>query len=76
MTHDSTDPRLADETTLQAIRRRIEEVAHDAPQLAKIALEAMVRRHNPDLKGSAQSAGSRCPRGLRSSSASRGCADT
>lgn len=57
MTHDSTDPRLADETKLQAIRRRIEEVAHDAPQLAKIALEAMVRKHNPDLKGSAQSAG-------------------
>lgn len=57
MTHDSTDPRLADETKLQAIRRRIEEVAHDAPALAKIALEAMVRKHNPDLKGSAQSAG-------------------
>lgn len=57
MTHDSTDPRLAEETKLQAIRRRIEEVAHDAPALAKIALEAMVRKHNPDLKGSAQSAG-------------------
>jgi hypothetical protein len=57
MTHDRTDPRLADETKLQAIRRRIEEVAHDAPALAKIALEAMVRKHNPDLKGSARSAG-------------------
>lgn len=57
MTHDSTDPRLADETKLEAIRRRVEEVAHDAPHLARIALEAMVRKHNPDLKGSADSAG-------------------
>jgi len=57
MTDKSTDPRLADETKLEAIRRRIDAVAHDAPQLAKIALEAMVRKHNPDLKGSADSAG-------------------
>ncbi len=57
MTEPTRDPRLADETTLQAIRRRIEEVAADAPQLAKIALEAMVRKHNPDLKGNAGSAG-------------------
>jgi hypothetical protein len=57
MTEKSTDPRLADESKLDAIRRRIDAVAHDAPHLAKIALEAMVRKHNPDLKGSADSAG-------------------
>lgn len=57
MTDHTPDPRLADETRLQAIRRQIDAVAHDAPHLAKIALEAMVRKHNPDLKGSADSAG-------------------
>lgn len=57
MTEKSTDPRLDDETKLAEIRRRIDAVAHDAPQLAKIALEAIVRKHNPDLKGSADSAG-------------------
>jgi hypothetical protein len=57
MTEKTTDPRLDEESTLAAIRRRIDAVAHDAPQLAKIALEAMVRKHNPDLKGSADSAG-------------------
>ena len=51
------DPRLHDETRLEAIRRRIDAVANDAPHLAKIALEAMVRKHNPDLKGTANSAG-------------------
>ena len=57
MTTDNKDPRLADESKLQEIRRRVEEVAADAPHLAKIALEAMIRKHNPDLKGSARSAG-------------------
>ena len=57
MTEKTTDPRLDDETWLQEVRRRIDAVAHDAPHLAKIALEAMVRKHNPDLKGSARSAG-------------------
>ncbi len=57
MTDKTTDPRLNDETLLDEIKRRIDAVAHDAPQLAKIALEAMVRKHNPDLKGSAKSAG-------------------
>ncbi len=57
MTEKTPDPRLEDESTLAAIRRRIDAVAHDAPHLAKIALEAMVRKHNPDLKGSADSAG-------------------
>ena len=51
------DPRLEDESRLAEIRRKIEEVASDAPQLAKIALEAMVRRHNPELKGTSQTAG-------------------
>ena len=54
---DSNDIPQIDETRLQAIRRRIEEVAGDAPQLAKLALEQMMTRHNPDLKGSAGSAG-------------------
>ena len=31
------DPRLEDESRLAEIRRKIEEVASDAPQLAKIA---------------------------------------
>ena len=57
MTTDNKDPRLADESKLQEIRRRVEEVAADAPHLAKIALEAMIRKHTPDLKGGARSAG-------------------
>jgi hypothetical protein len=54
---DLDDPRLADEGKLAEIRRRIEEVASDAPAIAKIALEAMIRKHNPDLKETAKSAG-------------------
>ena len=57
MTDHQPDPRLADETMLEKIRRQVDAVAHDAPHLAKIALEAMVRKHNPDLKGTANSAG-------------------
>jgi hypothetical protein len=57
MTDHHEDPRLADETRLEAIRRKIDAVAHDAPHLARIALEALVRKHNPDLKGTADSAG-------------------
>lgn len=57
MTDHHPDPRLADETMLEKIRRQVDAVAHDAPHLAKIALEAMVRKHNPDLKGTANSAG-------------------
>ena len=57
MTDHNPDPRLADETMLEKIRRQVDAVAHDAPHLAKIALEAMVRKHNPDLKGTASSAG-------------------
>lgn len=57
MTDHNPDPRLQDETMLEKIRRQVDAVAHDAPHLAKIALEAMVRKHNPDLKGTADSAG-------------------
>ena len=57
MTDHNPDPRLQDETMLEKIRRQVDAVAHDAPHLAKIALEAMVRKHNPDLKGTANSAG-------------------
>lgn len=53
----SNDPRLADETRAEEIRRRAAELAQDLPQLAKIALESLIRDHNPDLKGSAQKAG-------------------
>lgn len=57
MTDHNPDPRLQDETMLEKIRRQVDAVAHDAPHLAKIALEAMVRKHNPDLKGTSNSAG-------------------
>ncbi|MEP9404140.1 hypothetical protein [Sphingomonas sp. VNH70] len=39
------------------MRRRAGELAQDLPQLAKIALEAMIRDHNPAYKGSANKAG-------------------
>lgn len=51
------DPRLQDDGPLDEIKRAVDEVAHDAPALAKIALEAMIREHNPDLTGTADSAG-------------------
>src|SRR5699024_2012002 len=54
---ENSDPRLEDQTKLEEIRRAVDEVAHDAPTLAKIALEAMIRDHNPDLTGTAESAG-------------------
>ena len=53
----SNDPRLADESRFEEIRRRASELAQDLPQLAKIALESMIRDHNPDYKGTANSAG-------------------
>ena len=56
-TTDSRDPRLEDESRLAEIRRVVREVAADAPKLARIALESAIRKHNPDLKGTAQSAG-------------------
>ena len=42
----STDPRLADESKPEEIRRRARELAEDLPQLAKIALEAMILARN------------------------------
>lgn len=54
---DSKDPRLAEETRMEEIRRRASELAEDLPQLAKIALESMIRDHNPAYKGSARKAG-------------------
>ena len=40
---DRSDPRLQDESRLDAVKRAVEDVAQDAPTLAKIALEAMSR---------------------------------
>ena len=52
-----TSQHSIEETQIQAIRRKVNEVIGDAPELLKIALEAIVRKHNPDLKGTADSAG-------------------
>ena len=46
-----------DESRLAEIRRKIDEIVGDAPQLAKLTLEQMVVKQNPDLKGSAGTAG-------------------
>ena len=46
-----------DESRLAEIRREIEEIVGDAPLLARLALEQMVIKQNPDLKGSAGTAG-------------------
>ena len=54
---DTKDPRLAEESRLAEIRRRAAELAQDLPQLARIALEALIRDHNPAYKGSARKAG-------------------
>ncbi len=56
-TTDAENQTQVNETRLEAIRRRIEEVVGDAPRFAKLALEQMVVEHNPDLKGTADSAG-------------------
>ena len=52
-----TSQHSINETQIQAIGRKVNEVIGDAPELLKIALEAMIRKHNPDLKGTAGSAG-------------------
>ena len=44
---DSKDPRLDDETRLQEFRRLAAEIAADAPTLARIAIEGLIRNHNP-----------------------------
>jgi hypothetical protein len=48
---------MQDETKTEEISCRVKELAQDVPQLAKIALEAMVRDHDPELGGSDKSAG-------------------
>lgn len=57
MSKKTTDPRLDDETRLQEFRRVAKEVAADAPHLAKIAIEGLIRDHNKLFDGSSQSAG-------------------
>lgn len=54
---DATDPRLSDETRLAEFKRVAAEIAADAPTLAKIAIEGIVRDHNHLLDGTAGSAG-------------------
>lgn len=57
MTDKHKDPRLDDETRLQEFRRVAAEVAADAPQLAKIAIEGLIRNHNKLFDGTSESAG-------------------
>lgn len=52
-----SDPRLEGESRLAEFRRIAQEIAADAPQVAKIAIDALVRNHDPLLAGSSQSAG-------------------
>ena len=54
---DTKDPRLDDERRLAEFRRVAAEIAADAPTLAKIAINGLIRDHNPLFKGSAKSAG-------------------
>ena len=44
-------------TDKESLRQKIEDNLHDDPTIAKNALDALIRHHNPDYKGSAQSAG-------------------
>ena len=53
----TTDPRLDDESRLAEFRRVAKEIAADAPTLAKIAIDRMIRDHNPLYEGSSKSAG-------------------
>ncbi|MCM2504126.1 hypothetical protein NDN16_10625 [Aureimonas altamirensis] len=55
--NDTKDPRLDDETRLAEFRRVAAEVAADAPTLAQIAINALIRDHNPLYEGSSKSAG-------------------
>ena len=54
---DTKDPRLDDEQRLAEFRRVVAEIAADAPTLAKIAINDLIRDHNPLFKGTSQSAG-------------------
>lgn len=53
----TNDPRLDDESRLAEFRRVAKEIAADAPTLAKIAIDRMIRDHNPLYEGSSKSAG-------------------
>ncbi|MGN5374469.1 hypothetical protein [Sphingomonas hankookensis] len=54
---DTKDPRLDDERRLAEFRRVAAEIAADAPTLAKIAINGLIRDHNPLFEGSSKSAG-------------------
>ncbi|WP_232548235.1 hypothetical protein [Propioniciclava soli] len=51
------DPRLSDESRLEEFRRVAAEVAADAPTIAQISINALIKDHNPLYDGSSQSAG-------------------
>lgn len=51
------DPRIAHESKLEELRRLIGEIAEDAPQIGRIAAEAILADREPDLEGTAHSAG-------------------
>ena len=55
--NDTKDPRLDEESRLAEFRRVAAEVAADAPTLAQIAINALIRDHNPLYEGSSKSAG-------------------
>ena len=57
MAEETKDPRLADETKLEEFRRLIMEIAADAPKIARIGIESLLRDHNPLYAGSSQLAG-------------------
>lgn len=54
---DNKDPRLDDETRLAEFRRVAREIAADAPTVVKIAINRLIRDHNPLYEGSSKSAG-------------------
>ncbi|MFN3320965.1 MAG: hypothetical protein ACK43M_19645 [Allorhizobium sp.] len=57
MSNDTKDPRLDDESRLAEFRRIAREIAADAPTLAQIKINSLIRDHNPLFEGSSKSAG-------------------
>ncbi|WP_295049904.1 hypothetical protein [uncultured Paracoccus sp.] len=53
----SKDPRLDQESRLAEFRRVATEIAADAPTIVKIAINRLIRDHNPLYDGSSHSAG-------------------
>ena len=47
MSNDTKDPRLGDESRLAEFRRIAREIAADAPTLAQIKINSLIRDHNP-----------------------------